>query len=111
MQNENSTKLFARATDKLVGGVNSPVRAWKAVGGSPLFVKSANGCRIVDADDNSYCDFIGSWGPMFVGHAHPRVVAAVREAIEHGTSFLLPNEASVQLAEQIVHAPPCAERF
>jgi glutamate-1-semialdehyde 2,1-aminomutase len=101
-----SEELFARAQAVIPGGVNSPVRAFKAVGGSPLFIESAEGARIVDADGKSYIDYVGSWGPMILGHAHPDVLAAVRQAALRGTSYGAPCAAEVELAERVVRRMP-----
>ncbi|TAM86725.1 MAG: glutamate-1-semialdehyde-2,1-aminomutase [Jatrophihabitans sp.] len=97
-----SQSLFARATAVIPGGVNSPVRAFGAVGGTPRFVASGAGAYVTDADGNSYVDLVGSWGPMILGHAHPAVVAAVAEAAAAGLSFGAPTEREVELAELIV---------
>lgn len=97
-----STELFTRASAVTPGGVNSPVRAFGAVGGTPPFIASGTGCRITDVDGNEYVDLVGSWGPMILGHAHPGVVAAVRDAAARGLSFGAPTEAEVELAETIV---------
>ncbi len=105
----NSARLFARAQELMPGGVNSPVRAFRKVGGTPLFVARARGARIEDADGNEYLDFVGSWGPMILGHAEPSVVAAVREAVERGTSYGAPTELEVQLAEEVIAAVPSVE--
>ena len=94
--------LMARARQVIPGGVNSPVRAFRAVGGTPRFVQRAHGAYFWDANDQRYIDYIGSWGPMILGHAHPAVVEAVREAATHGLSFGTPTEGEVALAEEIV---------
>jgi glutamate-1-semialdehyde 2,1-aminomutase len=91
------------------GGVNSPVRAFRAVGGTPRFIQSANGPTIKDVDGNTYIDYVGSWGPMILGHADPEVVAALAEALTRGTSFGAPNELEVLVAEEIVAAIPSIE--
>jgi glutamate-1-semialdehyde 2,1-aminomutase len=106
----HSEDLFARALRVIPGGVNSPVRAFRAVGGTPLFMSSALGARIVDADGKSYLDFVGSWGPMILGHAHPRIIEAVREAALRGTSYGAPCAAEVELAERVVKSMPAVER-
>jgi len=103
---ERSEALFARASAVTPGGVNSPVRAFRAVGGTPRFIRSASGPRLVDVDGREYVDLVGSWGPMLVGHAHPEVSAAVRGALARGTSYGAPTEAEVQLAEEIVARTP-----
>jgi glutamate-1-semialdehyde 2,1-aminomutase len=105
-----SQSLFARATRVLPGGVNSPVRAFKAVGGNPLFIASAHGCTLVDVDGREYLDYIGSWGPMIVGHAHPHVIEAIEKAARNGTSFGTPSPAEVVLAEEIIRRVPAVEK-
>jgi glutamate-1-semialdehyde 2,1-aminomutase len=105
----NSAAAFARARMVLPGGVNSPVRAFKAVGGSPLFIKHASGCNVTDVDGNEYIDYVASYGPMIVGHANERVVAALSKAIGKGTSFGAPTEAETALASLILSALPAME--
>ena len=97
-----SERLFARAQSVIPGGVNSPVRAFKAVGGTPRFIRSAKGALLYDADGNEYVDLIGSWGPMILGHSHPQVRDAVHAAADQGFSFGTPSENEVALAEEIV---------
>lgn len=97
-----SERLFARAQAVIPGGVNSPVRAFKAVGGTPRFIRSAKGALLYDADGNEYVDLIGSWGPMILGHSHPQVLEAVHAAADQGFSFGTPSENEVALAEEIV---------
>jgi glutamate-1-semialdehyde 2,1-aminomutase len=99
---ENSRRLFDRASAAIPGGVNSPVRAFSAVGGTPRFLVSAAGPWLTDADGNRYVDLVSSWGPMILGHAHPAVVDAVRAAAGHGLSFGAPTPAEVELAEEII---------
>src|SRR5262252_5849675 len=99
MNIERSRELFARAVERIPGGVNSPVRAFKSVGGQPLFIERGLGAYLVDADDNSYLDFIGSWGPLLFGHNHPRIQEAIRNQLEKGTTFGAPTELEVELAE------------
>ncbi|MCO5994489.1 glutamate-1-semialdehyde 2,1-aminomutase [Actinoallomurus rhizosphaericola] len=101
-----SEELFDRAGAVIPGGVNSPVRAFGAVGGTPRFMASARGPYLVDADGNEYVDLICSWGPMILGHAHPQVVEAVHHAIERGTSYGAPTEGEVLLAEEMVERTP-----
>jgi glutamate-1-semialdehyde 2,1-aminomutase len=101
-----SQNLFDRAKRSIPGGVNSPVRAFRAVGGSPLFIEQAAGSNIADADGNTYTDYVGSWGPMILGHAHPVVVDAIKRAAERGTSFGAPTEAEIELAEEVKAAFP-----
>ena len=87
-----SEKLFQKACEVMPGGVNSPVRAFKSVGGNPLFVKKANGSKIWDVDGNEYIDYVSSWGPLIFGHAHPKIVEALKRQVELGTSMEhLPN--------------------
>src|SRR5688500_12419210 len=102
----NSAAAFARAQAVMPGGVSSPVRAFKGVGGTPVFIKEADGAYLKDVDGNAYIDYIGSYGPMIVGHANERVVAALSKAIGRGTSFGAPTEAEAQLAEKIASALP-----
>jgi len=106
-----SAALFARARGLVPGGVNSPVRAWAAVGGTPRFVARAEGARVWDADGREYLDFVSSWGAIILGHAHPAVVEAVRDAAARGTSFGAPCEAEIRLAERIRAALPGLERL
>jgi glutamate-1-semialdehyde 2,1-aminomutase len=99
-----SAQLFKRASELIPGGVNSPVRAYKAVGGKPLFIKRAKGSKIYDADNNVYIDYIGSWGPMILGHADEKVSAALKKAIDKSTSFGASTELEVELAELVTDA-------
>ncbi len=101
--------LFERAQAVIPGGVNSPVRAFRAVGGTPVFVERAAGAFLTAADGRQYLDYVASWGPMIMGHAHPEVVEAVREAAARGTSYGAPTAGEVELAEQIVAALPSVE--
>jgi len=105
-----SEELFARAQRSIAGGVNSPVRAFKAVGGTPLFIRKAEGSRIWDADGKPYIDYMGSWGPMILGHAYPDIVEAVRQAALKGTSYGAPCAAEVELAERVTRLVPSIER-
>ncbi|MCI0888629.1 MAG: glutamate-1-semialdehyde 2,1-aminomutase [Chloroflexi bacterium] len=109
MDNPRSEALFARAKAVIPGGVNSPVRSFGAVGGTPPFIARGAGARVWDVDGNSYVDFLGSWGPLVLGHAHPAVVEAVQRAAADGTSFGAPTEREVRLAELIVAAVPSIE--
>src|SRR5437868_13887398 len=102
----DSDAAFLRARQLMPGGVSSPVRAFKAVGGTPLFIKEAHGCTITDIDGNRYIDYVASYGPMIVGHANERVIAALSKAIGRGTSYGAPTEEEIDLAEQIVAAFP-----
>ena len=103
--NRNET-LFARAQKTIPGGVNSPVRAFRSVGGTPRFFARGAGPRVWDADDKSYLDYVGSWGPLILGHAHPQVVRAVQEAATLGLSFGAPTEGEIELAELLVELVP-----
>ncbi len=105
-----SRALFDRAKQLIPGGVNSPVRAFRGVGGTPLFIARAEGARVVDEDGRSYIDFIGSWGPMILGHGHPAVVAAIQNQIELGASFGAPTRLEVEMAEQLVDFVPSLDR-
>ena len=106
----NSKSLFQRALRVIPGGVNSPVRAAKAVGAVPLFISRAEGSKIFDADGRGYVDYVGSWGPMILGHAHPQVVEAITRAARQGTSFGAPTEMEVALAERLVALVPSLEQ-
>src|SRR6476469_7694317 len=97
-----SAKLFADACEVIPGGVNSPVRAFSAVGGTPRFIASGQGCWLTDADGNRYVDLVCSWGPMILGHAHPAVVEAVTAAAAHGLSFGAPTACESELAGEII---------
>lgn len=104
-----SRRLFSEAEKLLPGGVDSPVRAWRSVGRDPLFIARASGSKIYDADGNEYLDFVGSWGPLVLGHAHPAVVSAIQAAAARGSSFGAPTEAEVALARRITTAVPTIE--
>src|SRR5688500_18701043 len=104
-----SEKLFAIAQNLIPGGVNSPVRAFRGVGGTPRFIKSAKGATITDVDGKTYIDYVGSWGPMILGHADEEVVAALQKAATDGTSFGAPTELEVELAQEVVDAVPSIE--
>jgi glutamate-1-semialdehyde 2,1-aminomutase len=110
MSREQSHQIFARARQLIPGGVNSPARAFGAVGGEPIVFRSAAGAYLTDVDGNRYIDYIGSWGPMILGHQHPRVVAAVRDALERAMSFGAPTEAENELAQLIIDAVPSIEK-
>ena len=110
MTNSNSKALFARAQEVIPGGVNSPVRAFKAVGGDPLFMKSAKGAYLMDEDGNSYIDMINSWGPMILGHGHPAVEEAIMEAVRNSSSFGAPGQREVTIAELIVDMVPSIDK-
>jgi glutamate-1-semialdehyde 2,1-aminomutase len=109
LKKDRSTRLFEKARRLLPGGVNSPVRAFKAVGCSPLFIQKAKGSKIWDVDGNKYIDYVCSWGPLILGHAHPRVLEAIRKAASRGTSFGASTELELKLAELITRAMPSVE--
>jgi glutamate-1-semialdehyde 2,1-aminomutase len=102
-------QLFERAQQRIPGGVNSPVRAFRSVGGTPRFFVTGSGARVTDADGTSYIDYVGSWGPLILGHAHPAVVAAVCDAAAHGLSFGAPTESEVEMAELLCDLLPSLE--
>lgn len=106
---ERSRYLHEQAVKSIAGGVNSPARAFKSVGGDPLFIKRAEGCRIFDEDGNSYIDYIGSWGPMIAGHAHPEVLDAISVSMKNGVSFGASTELEIKLAEKIKEMMPSIE--
>jgi glutamate-1-semialdehyde 2,1-aminomutase len=105
-----SDELFARALRLMPGGVSSPVRAFKAVGGTPLFIRKAEGSRVWDADGKAYIDYLGSWGPMILGHAYPPVLEALRQAAARGTSYGAPHVGEVELADRVTRLYPSIER-
>jgi glutamate-1-semialdehyde 2,1-aminomutase len=105
-----SRRLFQKAVRVIPGGVNSPVRAFRAVGGNPLFIEKAKGSRIWDADGNSYIDYVLSWGPMILGHSHPAVVRALKKAVTKGTSYGAPTELEIDLAERILKIYPSMDK-
>ena len=109
MNKERSAALYQRALELIPGGVNSPVRACRSVGMDPLFIERADGCWLVDVDGNPYIDYIGSWGPMILGHRHPAVIAAISSALAKGTSYGAPTELEIELAELIVAAVPSVD--
>src|SRR5437660_12615840 len=106
MNTQTSIKLFSRAQQSIPGGVNSPVRAFKGVGGTPLFIKKAKGAYLYDVDDNKYIDYIASWGPMILGHAYEPVVKAIQEYAEYSTSYGAPTELEIKMAELIKSMVP-----
>jgi len=110
MKTENSRKLFRQAQKLIPGGVNSPVRAFRSVGGTPLFVTRAKGATVTDADGNTFLDYVSSWGPMILGHAHPKVVSAIRSAAGRGTSYGAPTSGEVALARLIRRSFPSIEK-
>ncbi len=105
----NNNELFTRAAKVIPGGVNSPVRAFRSVGGTPPFIREASGSKMVDSEGRAYIDYVCSWGPMILGHAHPDVVAAIREAAGKGASFGAPTELEIEMAERVVAAFPSIE--
>jgi glutamate-1-semialdehyde 2,1-aminomutase len=105
-----SKKLFAEALKHIPGGVNSPVRAFRAVGGNPFFVNKAKGARIWDVDGNELIDYVGTWGPAILGHAHPKIISAVKKAAENGTSFGIPNPFEVKMAKLICEFVPSIQK-
>jgi len=109
-EHPRSEEIFRRATDVLVGGVNSPVRAFRAVGGDPIVVDRAAGARLWDADGNEYIDYVCSWGALILGHAHPKVVEAIAAQARRGTSYGMPTELEVELASKIRAALPSCEK-
>jgi glutamate-1-semialdehyde 2,1-aminomutase len=110
MSRAKSEALFAEALKHIPGGVNSPVRAFRAVGGEPFFVNRASGAHVFDVDGNTYVDSLGTWGPAILVHAHPRIVAAVKAAAEHGTSFGIPNPFEVTMAKLVCGAVPSVQK-
>ena len=107
---KRSQKLFQRAQLTIPAGVNSPVRAFRSVGGTPLFIQRGKGAQVWDADGRAYVDYVGSWGPLIVGHAHPEVVKAVQQAAERGLSFGAPTEQEVEMAELLCRLVPALEQ-
>jgi glutamate-1-semialdehyde 2,1-aminomutase len=106
---DNSERLFARAVELMPGGVNSPVRAFRGVGGTPRFIREAKGATMTDEDGRTYIDYVGSWGPMILGHADDEVVEAIRESLARGTSYGAPTRLEIAMAEEIVDAVPSVE--
>ena len=110
MNIDKSRSYFTKAQAVIPGGVNSPVRACKSVGCDPIFVKKALGSKIIDVDNNEFIDFVCSWGPMILGHNHPKIVAAIKEALANGTSFGAPTPLEIDLAEQVINAFPSMDK-
>ena len=110
MKTENSEVLFEQAKKVIPGGVNSPVRAFKAVGGNPLFITKAKGAYMYDEDGNNYVDLINSWGPMITGHANPKIISAVKQACDNSLSFGAPSKREVDIAELITSIIPSVEK-
>jgi glutamate-1-semialdehyde 2,1-aminomutase len=109
--NPRSQSLYERAQGLIPGGVNSPVRAFRAVGGTPLFIRSARGAMLTDVDGRDYIDYVGSWGPMILGHARQEIISAIQEAAERGTSYGAPTELEVELTETVIAAVPSIEKL
>jgi glutamate-1-semialdehyde 2,1-aminomutase len=110
MPTSRSTQLYRRALEKIPGGVNSPVRAWKAVGGAPKFVRCGRGSYIIDADAKQYIDFVGSWGPLILGHANVNILRCLKQVAERGTTFGAPTESEVKLAETVCRLVPSIQK-
>src|SRR5204862_2099258 len=106
LRDARSAELYGRAVTRLAGGVNSPVRAMRAIGRDPVFVDRGEGAELVDVDGNRYVDYVCSWGPLIAGHAKPEVVTAVSAAAAAGTSFGAPTQAEVELAAEVVERAP-----
>src|SRR5438105_856764 len=109
LKTERSTSLFEQSRQVIPGGVNSPVRAFKSVGGQPLFIKRGWGSRVEDEDGNQFLDYLGSWGPLILGHAHPRVVRAIVDAARDGTSFGAPTRRELELGSLVAQLVPSIE--
>ena len=106
----SSDNLFAEANRYIPGGVDSPVRAFGGVGGTPVFMERGRGTRVFDTDGKEYIDYLGSWGPLIAGHSHPRVVAAIRDQAGRGTSFGAPSELETDLARRVCGLVPACEK-
>jgi glutamate-1-semialdehyde 2,1-aminomutase len=111
MSTRKSTQLYRRAIEKIPGGVNSPVRAWKAVGGTPRFIRGGRGSHITDADGQQYIDFVGSWGPLILGHANGNILRCLKEVAKRGTTFGAPTEGEVRLAETVCRLVPSMQKI
>ena len=111
MSTSKSTQLYRRALEKIPGGVNSPVRAWKAVGGAPKFVRCGRGSHIIDADEKQYIDFVGSWGPLILGHANGNILRCLKQVAKRGTTFGAPTESEVKLAETVCRLVPSIQKI
>ena len=109
MSDPKSIELLARAEKIIPGGVNSPVRAFRSVGGQPVFISKAEGAYLFGADGTKYTDYVGSWGPMILGHAHPAIVEAIVAAARNGTSYGAPTELEVKFAEKVIELYPSIE--
>jgi len=106
MDMQKSAELYRRAQTLIPGGVNSPARACRSVGTQPLFIDKGQGSKLYDADGNAFIDYVGSWGPMILGHRHPAVIEALMQVLERGTSFGAPVDLEIELAELIIAAVP-----
>ena len=109
MNRSVSKRLYEQACKLMPGGVNSPVRSGRAVGFEPLFIKGANGCRITDEDGNVYIDYVGSWGPLILGHSHPEIIAALAGVLDRGTSYGIPTRIEIEMASKVVEMVPSIE--
>lgn len=107
---ENSKKLFNKSQQYIPGGVNSPVRAFRGVGGAPIFFKQGSGAYLIDADDKRYIDYVGSWGPLILGHCHPKVIKAVENTLQSGMSFGAPTELEIKLAQKVIELMPSIQK-
>src|SRR5208282_3734244 len=110
VMNSKSEELFAEALRYIPGGVNSPVRAFRAVGGQPFFAQKAKGAHVIDVDGNDYIDYVGTWGPAILGHAPPKIIQAVKKAAGQGTSCGIPNPLEVKMARLVCGAVPSVEK-
>ena len=110
MSNENSRQLYDLAVKHIPGGVNSPVRAFRGVGGNPLFFKAGQDAYLIDADNNRYVDYVGAWGPLILGHCHEAVTEALRKQLQQGLAFGASTEAEVKIAEKICQLMPSIEK-
>src|ERR1035438_2268250 len=109
MTHKKSEELFRRAVEVIPGGVNSPVRAFRGVGGHPVFIARGEGSHLFDVDGNQYIDYVGSWGPLLLGHRHPEILAAPQNALGSGPRFGARTEQEIDLADAICHAVPSIE--
>ncbi|NPA58142.1 MAG: aminotransferase class III-fold pyridoxal phosphate-dependent enzyme, partial [Aquificae bacterium] len=109
MKTERSKQLFKEAQKYLVGGVNSPVRAFKSIGMEPLFIERGKGSRVWDVDGNEFIDYVLSWGPLILGHAHDQIINAIKQVSNYGTSFGAPTELEIEMAKAVVDAVPSVE--
>src|SRR3990170_7286225 len=110
MKHEQSKRFFEQAKELIPGGVNSPVRAFKSVGLDPIFIHRGKGSKIYDVDGNEYIDYVGSWGPLILGHAHDEVIGAIQAAIANGTSFGAPTPVEIAMARKVLEAYPSMDK-